>query len=535
MADKSKRIVFGQGSGKRGLSGSGKQSSRRIIGESEPKPPPDDEAGGPQEGEDASSTPSRPLQPSRDELRPDREDALRPTEDRLVRAEASRNRLRAVRAGADSDGPPARRPVARTPEEAERRAPRRDMVDDPFRWPRRAGLIASLALGVFMTYCYTSRPNELAAITVFPAWVWAVPGLVLLAPAWLKHARWLALVMTVLWIAYSAAFMDGLSSFVRGTYTTWPTQEWLAARSQGLAIRVVSLNCKGHSLESAKEVRQYDPDIVLLQEAPRFDAVKVLALDLYGSTAGIAYGYDAAIIARGVVKQREFDKDFRRFIAQAEVTLLNGVKVDVVSLRLVPAHVRIDLWNPEAWQMQKQNREVRIGQIQSVADLLSKDPSTRPMILGGDFNATQGDPVYSYVPRRLRDAFDVAGLGWGGTYSNQAPLLRVDHVFTTRDFRPTAVVARNTLHTDHLILVCDLILKGGRARTPGTVSELSGDPSPKRDKPLFVGGKPKRRPEPPPVASPRRRHGAGGTPRRHAPPPAPAGPKTPQPAENYEE
>ena len=502
MPDKSKRIIFGQSDGPRGASGSDKPSSRRIIGQSRPEPPPEEDAppaegDGDQAGQEAQPTTSRAL-------RPEREGAPQPSEERLLRAEANRGRLRPVGTGPDSDSQPKRRPVAQDPEAFAALQARRDAAGDPFRLPRWAGLVGSLALCAFMAHCYAKRPNELAAITVFPAWVWAVPGLLLLTPAWIKHGRWLALAMTVVWVGYGLAFMDGLGSAIRGTYTSWPTKEWLAARDRGLGIRVVSLNCKEHSYESAKEVRHFDPDIVLLQECPKFDEVKALALDLFGSTAGIAYGYDATIIARGRAKPRQLDKDFRRFMAQAEVTLPNGLKLDVVSLRLVPALVRVDLWNPETWKLQRENRELRIQQIQSIAELVGKSSSSRPMILGGDFNATQGDPVYNHVRAPLRDAFYSAGIGWGGTYSTKAPLLRLEHVFVTPQLRPATVVARNAIHSDHLILVCDLIIgEGGAGKapraTPGTSSRGPG--------PLSIKGPTRRRREPPPL-SPSRTSGA---------------------------
>jgi hypothetical protein len=41
----------------------------------------------------------------------------------------------------------------------------------------------------------------------------------------------------------------------------------------------------------------------------------------------------------------------------------------------------------------------------------------------------------------LGDAFAEAGLGWGSTFHNDFPIIRIDQVWFSRHFRPVAVFA----------------------------------------------------------------------------------------------
>ena len=57
------------------------------------------------------------------------------------------------------------------------------------------------------------------------------------------------------------------------------------------------------------------------------------------------------------------------------------------------------------------------------------------MILGGDFNAPQGDAAFRPLAPRLRDAFRDGGQGWGNTITNDTPFLRIDQVWVSDEIR----------------------------------------------------------------------------------------------------
>lgn len=67
----------------------------------------------------------------------------------------------------------------------------------------------------------------------------------------------------------------------------------------------------------------------------------------------------------------------------------------------------------------------------AVADLVATDP--RPVIVAGDFNATEDHPVFRALARTTVDAHRVAGSGWVRTWPQEAAVPRfahIDHVLT---------------------------------------------------------------------------------------------------------
>jgi endonuclease/exonuclease/phosphatase family metal-dependent hydrolase len=100
----------------------------------------------------------------------------------------------------------------------------------------------------------------------------------------------------------------------------------------------------------------------------------------------------------------------------------------------------------------------RSRQASIVKDLISHSP--HPYILTGDFNDVPNSYAYFTIrDNDLQDAFLVSGFGVGKTFSNIAPTLRIDYIFTTRDFavRQFNRVIKN--YSDHYMLVADLQLK----------------------------------------------------------------------------
>jgi hypothetical protein len=94
------------------------------------------------------------------------------------------------------------------------------------------------------------------------------------------------------------------------------------------------------------------------------------------------------------------------------------------------------------------------------------------VVLGGDFNAPQGDAVFRCLTPRLHDAFREGGRGWGDTITNDVPFLRIDQVWVSRVFRAVSVVTRRTRHSDHRFVVCDLTIRRDRNKVPTIMKGL---------------------------------------------------------------
>jgi endonuclease/exonuclease/phosphatase family metal-dependent hydrolase len=89
--------------------------------------------------------------------------------------------------------------------------------------------------------------------------------------------------------------------------------------------------------------------------------------------------------------------------------------------------------------------------------------SSHPFILTGDFNDVPNSYTYFTIKGDdLQDAFLATGLGVGKTFSNIAPILRIDYMLTTKDFtiRQFNRIIKN--YSDHYMLVADIELNKGR-------------------------------------------------------------------------
>lgn len=315
------------------------------------------------------------------------------------------------------------------------------------------GLSALLCLAVAV--CYHLRPDSCAAVTIWPVWVWAAPGLFLVALAANRHRKRVLTAVVILWLAYLGAFAEEPRSLLRRH--GWPASDWEAARRRGRALRVVSLNCAGGDPEAAAEVLTYDPDIVLLQESPTRSHVRQLAQRLFGREAGLLWRLDTAIISRGEV--RPLATGGLQLLAAAHVHLASGIAADVISVHLFSPVLDSQLWSGDSWRRQAANRRARRGQADELGRLVAALPQGESVIVGGDFNAPAGDAIYRPLKPRLHEAFAEGGIGWGNTAFNDLPLERPDEVWVSDQLRAAAVVARKTKRSDHRMVVCDLVLR----------------------------------------------------------------------------
>lgn len=321
--------------------------------------------------------------------------------------------------------------------------------------------VASIILWTFVGLCYFVRFDSCALVTVFPAWVWLIPGLSLAAFESRRGNRRVGVAILGLWLVFLLWFADTPASLLRGMVASASSCD--LAETDG-TLRVITLNC-ATSARAAREVAEYRPDVVLLQESPSRKQLEALAQRLYGDEGGVVWGPDASIVARGRVTAVETPASLRGDCVQARIRLDSGAEVTVVSLRLVPSTFRLDFWSPACWQDYADNRRERRRQLLTILRETEAIAPSSPLVLGGDFNAAPGDAVFRSLRPRLVDAFVRAGVGWGGTILNDRPVLRIDQVWVSDHFSPTAVFAKRTRHSDHRMVVCDLSLDCSPATT----------------------------------------------------------------------
>ena len=305
-----------------------------------------------------------------------------------------------------------------------------------------------MTLCAAVTLCHLFEPDALAFVTYWPAWCWVLPG-GLLAIAGCRRARRRHLAaLAGTWALFMLAFADEPLSIIRLRRSRSPD-----------TIRVVSLNCAVGRAEAAAEAARHKPDIVLFQESPSRGTLLALARELVGDEAEVVWGVDASIVAKGIVRPAELPRELGMHMTRARVTLSGGREVDVVSVRLQPPVFPLDFWTPACWRAYAEDRRSRRKQVQEVMRCISARSTGLPLIVGGDLNCPAGDAALAPMRPRLVDAFTQAGRGWGHTALNSFPVVRVDQVWISDRLRARDVTAIRTQHSDHRMVVCDVVLR----------------------------------------------------------------------------
>lgn len=268
------------------------------------------------------------------------------------------------------------------------------------------------------------------------------------------HKRLFAAALAM-WGVFTFLFVEEARSLIRSE--AMPTAEWQAVRESGDGLRVVSLNCNVGQTRSVEEVAARQADIVLLQESPGAEQLNRLTTSLFGEDGDALYGGDVSILAAGKISPKFSDP--KSHFVHAEIHLPSGALADVISVRLAPPVSRIDFWMPGFWI---DHRNKRIEHREQIAELMrhvQRIPASHHVIIGGDFNAPPADDSLAELRQRLSDSFLAAGRGWGATGTNEYPLFRVDQVWVSSKFQAVSVTAHKTQHSDHRMVVCDLMLR----------------------------------------------------------------------------
>jgi endonuclease/exonuclease/phosphatase family metal-dependent hydrolase len=200
-----------------------------------------------------------------------------------------------------------------------------------------------------------------------------------------------------------------------------------------------------------------NPDVVLLQEIPSASGLAQMTTQIFGKEGQFLAGNDSAIMARGKIKTSYVDQNHHFVIGT--VSFDGGRELKCISLRLTPPVSRLDVWSTGFWLDHRDTRQTHRRQLQQVFAELGDTASSSALIVGGDFNMTPLDTAFDAFRPHLTDSFARSGLGWGATGTNDWPLFRVDQVWTNSSIIPIQVFAMKTIHSDHRMVVCDVVLQ----------------------------------------------------------------------------
>jgi len=293
---------------------------------------------------------------------------------------------------------------------------------------------------------YLVQPEMLAALTVIPRWVWPPMGLLAALLTWRRRRMLPWRLSVILWCLFVGVYLEEVRSMGR---LAIPVTD---VSPESIRLCVLSVNCSS-SGTVIEDLLPDSPDLILIQESPSRDQLQQWGEQLWGDDFGIVFAQDCAILARGQLIETAIDR--QGIYAMARWRPTAEVEIDVTSLRLWPPPVRADYWTPDCWRSYAEVRRRQVNQIGQILTQLASSTERLPLIVGGDFNSPAGDvSEQSLHELNLRDAFVMAGRGWGKTITNDFPFHRIDRIWTSPSLRTISVTAHSTRHTDHRLVKC---------------------------------------------------------------------------------
>lgn len=220
-----------------------------------------------------------------------------------------------------------------------------------------------------------------------------------------------------------------------------------------------------------REILAANPDVLTLEEltAQDLDALTVdLGLrcvwDTYRARSTGPKRSGLAVCARGAwtldhggAEPYVDNDDWQRITAtlSKDDTTLRVVGVHLATLGVLDEPVnRLD----QAIGRMPKVFDAQARQGQALQAMARAEPG--PLVIAGDFNGTRDTPVHVGLRTALRDAWDVAGDGFGGTVRLLGLLpLRVDHVYVSPKVGVGGVRVPATGCSDHRPVVTDLHIR----------------------------------------------------------------------------
>lgn len=332
------------------------------------------------------------------------------------------------------------------------------MIRNPLR--RRAGwtLVAlSLALHAITVFCFARHPDRFAAFTVVPIWLWGGIGLTLSASAFYFLRASLSMIVTSMWaltILLGADEARVLANLGKQGPAPGPAAPFHGAP----VVRVATLNCSSFEYgDPSFDIAAWQPDIILLQEAEP-QHVRRVADVLYDGHGDYRTYHTNGIVTRWMIR-REVRNPFYRD-HQATIRTPEGREIEVVNIHINSASTNLELWTRSCWVEHRLNLQYRRQELSTCLQVLEQTSPfpSRPTLLGGDFNSPANDVVHDLLARDFTDAFAAVGTGWGDTFQRRIPILRIDCLYATRQFRPVRCHAVTTNHSDHRMVIADYVL-----------------------------------------------------------------------------
>ena len=303
--------------------------------------------------------------------------------------------------------------------------------------------------------CFLNRWDSMVAVTMIPFWAWAAVGVVLCVFSWIFFRGPSSLVVLCLWLITAVVFSEETHTLFRELRDAIDPKT-LAKDAE--TLRIVTYQSTSGEL-NFERIGDLEPDILLLQLPGRKEEkIQDLSEHLFGMDGAYILTKENAILAHGEFLDTLEDPE--NLSIHARLRRKDGFLIDITSLQLPSSIPSPYLWHPETSRhltaLRKENRH-------RVRGCLGENPMTRPntaRIVAGGFNTPPGDDIFRPLEsNEMRDAFKLAGRGWGNTFKAKYPLLRFDQIWVSDNLIPVNTYTESLPGSEHRAVVAEVIME----------------------------------------------------------------------------
>jgi endonuclease/exonuclease/phosphatase (EEP) superfamily protein YafD len=262
----------------------------------------------------------------------------------------------------------------------------------------------------------------------------------------------------------------------------------LGRPDEGARLRVMTINQNSSNRKVDQliaAIRAHDADIVAIQELSRSvaGAARQQLSSVYPHQVlipGDGGHYGLGILSRYPLRETTYKPEF---VGQRMIVDIDGTAITVINVHLSA---------PQApTRRLRQFRPVKVVldydtslRAQEFPHLLQEiDSVDGPLIVMGDFNTTDREPIYAELASRLRDSYHETAWGFGFTFPDDQrlarlkvpfPLVRIDYIWSRAGIAPAAARVVCNSGSDHCAVVADLRIiaddRGTREISDGQLS-----------------------------------------------------------------
>jgi endonuclease/exonuclease/phosphatase family metal-dependent hydrolase len=119
------------------------------------------------------------------------------------------------------------------------------------------------------------------------------------------------------------------------------------------------------------------------------------------------------------------------------------------------------MFSPAAWRAAlatyKDDFITRSEDVERLRAILASE--RLPFLVCGDLNSTPHHWTYAHLARGLQDTFHRAGRGWGATYHARFPIVRIDYILASPEWRIRRAHVLRGIASDHNPVLADVALR----------------------------------------------------------------------------